>query len=76
MQKAKEASVIGVVVATLGVKAFRDVIDHVCRIIDESGRKRYVFAVGVGEGGGSDPTVQSVSVHALPQFRQIARQLV
>jgi len=51
VQEAKEASVIGVVVATLGVKAFRDVIDHVCRVIDESGRKRYVFAVGAGSGG-------------------------
>ena len=46
VEKTKDAQRIGVLVGTLGVSRYRDIIDHVTRAIRSSGRKAYLFLVG------------------------------
>jgi diphthamide biosynthesis protein 2 len=45
-QKSKSASVIGIVVGTLGVQRFKDVLTKLRYQISESGRTSYLFVVG------------------------------
>ncbi|KAI7900874.1 diphthamide biosynthesis protein 2 [Cokeromyces recurvatus] len=46
VQKAKDANTIGIVVGTLGVASYLNIIDHLKRIIKASGRKAYFFVMG------------------------------
>ncbi|KAJ3189271.1 Diphthamide biosynthesis protein 2 [Gaertneriomyces sp. JEL0708] len=46
VQKAKDATVIGIVVGTLGVASYLAVIDNLKRLITAAGKKPYVLAVG------------------------------
>jgi len=46
IQKAKLASIVGILVGTLSQSRFRSVIDRVRRIVEGSGRACYTFAVG------------------------------
>ncbi|KAI9485458.1 MAG: diphthamide biosynthesis protein 2, partial [Benjaminiella poitrasii] len=46
VQKAKDATTIGIVVGTLGVASYLNIIDHLKRIIKASGRKAYFFVMG------------------------------
>ncbi|KAG1234090.1 hypothetical protein G6F68_002815 [Rhizopus microsporus] len=46
VQKAKDAETIGIVVGTLGVASYLNIIDHLKRIIRASGRKSYLFVMG------------------------------
>ncbi|KAG4306179.1 hypothetical protein PORY_000167 [Pneumocystis oryctolagi] len=46
VQKARDASVIGIVVGTLGVSRYLQVIQHVRDMIQRAGRKSYTFVIG------------------------------
>ncbi|KAG5519601.1 hypothetical protein PMAC_001756 [Pneumocystis sp. 'macacae'] len=46
VQKAKDASVIGIVVGTLGVSRYLEMIQHMRKIIKKAGRKSYTFVIG------------------------------
>ncbi|RUS12968.1 putative diphthamide synthesis protein-domain-containing protein, partial [Jimgerdemannia flammicorona] len=46
VQKAKDADVIGIVVGTLGVASYMDIIDHLKRLIRGAGKKSYTFVMG------------------------------
>ncbi|CEP19828.1 hypothetical protein [Parasitella parasitica] len=46
VQKAKDANTIGIVVGTLGVASYLNIIDHLKKIIRISGRKSYFFVMG------------------------------
>ncbi|EPB82801.1 hypothetical protein HMPREF1544_10460 [Mucor circinelloides 1006PhL] len=46
VQKAKDADTIGIVVGTLGVASYLNIIDHLKKIIKASGRKSYFFVMG------------------------------
>ncbi|CAO3666153.1 unnamed protein product [Rhizopus stolonifer] len=46
VQKAKDAETIGIVVGTLGVASYLNIIDHLKRVIRASGRKSYLFVMG------------------------------
>ncbi|KAG5437388.1 hypothetical protein PCANB_000819 [Pneumocystis canis] len=46
IQKAKDASVIGIIVGTLGVSKYLQVIHHIRKIIQKAGRKSYLFVIG------------------------------
>ncbi|CAO3652063.1 unnamed protein product [Cunninghamella echinulata] len=46
VQKAKDANTIGIVVGTLGVASYMNIIEHLKRIITLSGRKWYLFVMG------------------------------
>lgn len=46
VQKAKDASVIGIIVGTLGVSRYMDVVHHLKEMIKKAGRKSYIFVVG------------------------------
>jgi len=46
VEKAKDASIIGILIGTMSVALFRDVLDRVKKVIDDSGRKSYSFVFG------------------------------
>eukprot|EP00005_Dracoamoeba_jomungandri_P000731 CAMPEP_0174256640 /NCGR_PEP_ID=MMETSP0439-20130205/5855_1 /TAXON_ID=0 /ORGANISM="Stereomyxa ramosa, Strain Chinc5" /LENGTH=536 /DNA_ID=CAMNT_0015339349 /DNA_START=250 /DNA_END=1860 /DNA_ORIENTATION=+ len=46
VQKAKDANIIGLVVATLGVERYRDAINYLKDLITKAGKKHYLFVVG------------------------------
>ncbi|KAI8146737.1 diphthamide biosynthesis protein 2 [Fennellomyces sp. T-0311] len=46
VQKAKDAETIGIVVGTLGVGSYMEIIDHLKKVISASGRKSYTFVMG------------------------------
>ena len=46
IEKAKDASRIGLLVGTLGVSRYRDIIDRVLDAVKASGKKAYTFLVG------------------------------
>ncbi|KAG0169489.1 Diphthamide biosynthesis protein 2 [Apophysomyces sp. BC1034] len=46
VQKAKDANTIGIVVGTLGVASYMNIIDHLKKLIKASGRKSYLFVMG------------------------------
>lgn len=46
VQKAKDSAVIGIVVGTLGVGLYKDVIRALRALIRSSGRMSYTFVVG------------------------------
>ncbi|GAA5803487.1 hypothetical protein HPULCUR_008969 [Helicostylum pulchrum] len=46
VQKAKDADTIGIVVGTLGVASYLNIIDHLKKVIKASGRKAYFFVMG------------------------------
>ncbi len=46
IEKVKDSSRLGILVGTLGVSRYRDVIDRVQEVIKASGKKSYVFLVG------------------------------
>ncbi|KAI8637193.1 diphthamide biosynthesis protein 2 [Parasitella parasitica] len=46
LQAVKDAETIGIVVGTLGVASYMNIIDHIKKIIKASGRKSYFFVMG------------------------------
>ncbi|KAI7867432.1 diphthamide biosynthesis protein 2 [Spinellus fusiger] len=46
VQKAKDANTIGIVVGTLGVASYMNIIEHLKKLISASGRKSYLFVMG------------------------------
>ncbi|CAG8749701.1 16794_t:CDS:10, partial [Cetraspora pellucida] len=46
VQKAKDADVIGIVVGTLGVACYLEIISHLRRVIIRAGKKPYTFVMG------------------------------
>ncbi|GLD94235.1 hypothetical protein PINS_up002846 [Pythium insidiosum] len=46
VQKAREAQIIGILMGTLGVSKYLDVVHSLQRLIKQSGRKSYLFVVG------------------------------
>lgn len=46
VQKAKDVSIIGIVVGTLGVSRYLEVIGHLREMIKKAGRKSYMFIIG------------------------------
>ncbi|XP_064105248.1 2-(3-amino-3-carboxypropyl)histidine synthase subunit 2-like [Macrobrachium nipponense] len=46
LEMAKDAEIIGVLVGTLGVANYRDVIDRLKRLIKKAGKRSYTFVVG------------------------------
>ncbi|KAI9020045.1 diphthamide biosynthesis protein 2 [Phycomyces nitens] len=46
VQKAKDANTIGIVVGTLGVASYMNIIEHIKKLISISGRKSYLFVMG------------------------------
>ena len=46
VEKAKDAQLIGILVATLGVANYLDVIERIKRLITSAGKKYYTFVVG------------------------------
>ncbi|CAO3599241.1 unnamed protein product [Absidia cylindrospora] len=46
VQKAKDANTIGIVVGTLGVASYMNIIEHLKKVITLSGRKWYMFVMG------------------------------
>eukprot|EP00753_Platysulcus_tardus_P001225 PLAT11185.1.p1 GENE.PLAT11185.1~~PLAT11185.1.p1 ORF type:complete len:534 (+),score=235.17 PLAT11185.1:116-1603(+) len=46
VQKARDASIVGILVGTLGVARYLDALQLVRKLVDASGRKAYVFVVG------------------------------
>ncbi|KAI8365398.1 diphthamide biosynthesis protein 2 [Radiomyces spectabilis] len=46
VQKAKDANTIGIVVGTLGVASYMNIIEHLKKLIKNSGRKSYFFVMG------------------------------
>ncbi|KAH8554044.1 diphthamide biosynthesis protein 2 [Umbelopsis sp. PMI_123] len=46
VQKAKDADVIGIVVGTLGVASYMNIIDHLKKLIAAAGKKSYTFVMG------------------------------
>lgn len=46
VQKARDAGVIGIVVGTLGVSRYLDLIKHLRSMISQAGKKSYLFAMG------------------------------
>mmetsp|Transcript_16967 Transcript_16967/g.27461 ORF Transcript_16967/g.27461 Transcript_16967/m.27461 type:complete len:475 (-) Transcript_16967:25-1449(-) len=46
MQKAKDASIFGLLVGTMGVQGYNTVLRHLRKIITDSGRKSYTFLMG------------------------------
>ncbi|CAJ0631521.1 12653_t:CDS:10 [Entrophospora sp. SA101] len=46
MKRAKDADVIGIVVGTLGVASYLEIISHLKKLIINSGKKSYTFVMG------------------------------
>ncbi|KAI8979525.1 diphthamide biosynthesis protein 2 [Mycotypha africana] len=46
VQKAKDANTFGIVVGTLGVASYLNIIEHVKKVIKAAGRKSYFFVMG------------------------------
>lgn len=46
MQRAREASIVGIVVGTLGVQRYGSVVRSLRTMIEDAGRKAYTLAVG------------------------------
>ncbi|KAI8071264.1 putative diphthamide synthesis protein-domain-containing protein [Gongronella butleri] len=46
VQKAKDAMTIGIVVGTLGVASYMNIIEHLKKVITAAGRKWYFFVMG------------------------------
>jgi diphthamide biosynthesis protein 2 len=46
VQKAKEAQIFGILLGTLGVAKYLDVVNNLQKLIKASGRKSYMFVVG------------------------------
>ncbi|KAL1921869.1 uncharacterized protein VTP21DRAFT_10511 [Calcarisporiella thermophila] len=46
VQRAKDADVIGILVGTLGVASYLQVIDRIKSLINKAGKKHYTFVVG------------------------------
>lgn len=61
VQQVKDAEVIGIVVGTLGVAHYLEVIEHLKQIIKKAGKKFYTFVVG------------KLSVPKLANFQEIGK---
>ncbi|RCH78273.1 Diphthamide biosynthesis protein 2, partial [Rhizopus stolonifer] len=46
VQKAKDADTIGIVVGTLGVASYLNIIEHLKKVIKAAGKKSYLFVMG------------------------------
>jgi len=46
IERAKDANIVGIVVGTLGVTKYRDVIEYLKSVLKKAGKKSYTFAVG------------------------------
>uniref|UniRef100_A0A023GKT2 2-(3-amino-3-carboxypropyl)histidine synthase subunit 2 n=1 Tax=Amblyomma triste TaxID=251400 RepID=A0A023GKT2_AMBTT len=46
IERAKDASVVGILVGTLGVRSYLSVVEHLKRVIRAAGKRPYVLAVG------------------------------
>eukprot|EP01084_Bolivina_argentea_P280393 479517_1 len=46
IQKVREASIIGIVVGTMGVSSYNEVVTGLRRVLSDRGRKTYTFAIG------------------------------
>ncbi|KAL6071145.1 Diphthamide biosynthesis protein 2 [Balamuthia mandrillaris] len=46
VEKTKDADIIGIVVGTLGVDKYLDIIEHLKLVIKDAGKKHYLLAVG------------------------------
>merc|ERR1712063_104701 len=46
VERAKEADLIGIVVGTLGVAKYLDMVEYVKKIIHDAGKKYYLYVVG------------------------------
>ncbi|XP_023663156.1 2-(3-amino-3-carboxypropyl)histidine synthase subunit 2 [Paramormyrops kingsleyae] len=46
IEKAKDASIVGILVGTLGVANYLSIIDQLKKIIHKAGKKSYLFAMG------------------------------
>ncbi|KAI8786696.1 diphthamide biosynthesis protein 2 [Biomphalaria glabrata] len=46
IERAKDANIVGIVVGTLGVSRYKEMIDHLKALLKKSGKKSYTFMVG------------------------------
>lgn len=46
IERAKDAGIVGILVGTLGVAKYLDIVGHLKRIMKKAGKKYYTFAVG------------------------------
>ncbi|BFY99282.1 hypothetical protein BsWGS_02321 [Bradybaena similaris] len=46
IERAKDANIVGIVVGTLGVKNYKNVIEHLKLLLKKAGKKSYTFVVG------------------------------
>ncbi|CAG5124338.1 unnamed protein product [Candidula unifasciata] len=46
IERAKDANIVGIVVGTLGVASYRNVIEHLKLLLKKAGKKSYTFVVG------------------------------
>jgi len=46
MEKVRDAGTVGILVGTMGMAGFRDIIKHLKNILKLSGKKSYTFVVG------------------------------
>ncbi|MCO5557310.1 hypothetical protein L7F22_010871 [Adiantum nelumboides] len=46
VERAKDANIVGIVVGTLGVAGYREMVKSLKRLVKESGKKPYVLAMG------------------------------
>ena len=46
VERAKDASIVGIVAGTLGVAKYKDMIDHLKSLLKAAGKKSYTFVVG------------------------------
>lgn len=46
IERAKNANIVGLIVGTLGVANYLDILDHLKTILKKAGKKYYTFAVG------------------------------
>lgn len=66
VQRAKDASIVGIIAGTLSVAGARDVLDRVRRLAEAAGKKTYTFLVGKPNPAklGNFPEVR----HAMPKL--------
>lgn len=64
VQRAREAGIIGIVVGTLGVKHYGNVVRSLRRMVEDEGRKAYTLAVG------------KINVAKLANFAEVRRRLL
>lgn len=46
IERAKDADIVGILVGTLGVSKYLDILNHLKNVIKRAGKKHYTFAVG------------------------------